>query len=40
LLSWKEKIKTLKNHEEQRDPAGDKKYFFAQSMAPFVITKL
>jgi hypothetical protein len=21
LLGWKEKIKTLKNHEEQRDPA-------------------
>jgi hypothetical protein len=40
LLGWKEKIKTLKNHEEQRDPAGDKKYFVAQSMAPFVITKL
>jgi hypothetical protein len=27
LLGWKEKIKTLKNHEEQRDTAGDKKYF-------------
>jgi hypothetical protein len=40
LPGWKEKIKTLKNHEEQRDPAGDKKYFVAQSMAPFVITKL
>jgi hypothetical protein len=31
---------TLKNHEEQRYPAGDKKYFVAQLMAPFVITKL
>ncbi len=40
LLGWKEKIKALKHHEEQREPVGDKKYFFAQSEAPFVILKL
>ena len=40
LLGWKDKLKTLKKDEQQRQPAGDQKYFFAQSMAPFVISKL
>jgi hypothetical protein len=40
LLGWKGKVKTLKNYEEQRDLARDKKYFVAQPMALFVITKL
>ena len=40
LLGWKDKIKALKKHEEQREPKGDKKYFFAQSDAPFIIAKV
>jgi hypothetical protein len=40
LLGWKEKIKTMKNREEQRDSAGVTKYFVTQPMSPFVITKL
>ncbi len=37
LLGWKEKIKALKNHEDQREPEGD---FFAQLGAPFLLSKL
>jgi hypothetical protein len=40
LLGWKNKIKASNNHEHQREPAGDKKYFFVQSGAPFMISKL
>ena len=40
LLGWKEKIKALKNHENEREPEGDTRFFFAQSGAPFVISKL
>jgi hypothetical protein len=40
LLGWKEKIKALKNHENEREPEGDNRFFFAQSGAPFVISKL
>ena len=40
LLGWKEKIKALKNHEQQREAEGDNKYFFAQSEAVVMISKL
>ncbi len=40
LLGWKEKIKALKNDENEREPEGDTRFFFAQSGAPFVISKL
>jgi hypothetical protein len=40
LLCWKEKIKALKNHENEREPEGDNMIFFAQPGAPFVISKL
>jgi hypothetical protein len=39
LVRWTVKIKALKQHEQQRDPTGDPKYFFAQSGALFVISK-
>ena len=40
LLGWKDKLNVLKQHELLRDPTGDKRFFFSQSDAPFVITKL
>ena len=40
LIGWKEKIKALKNHENEREPEGDNRFFFAQSGAPFVISKV
>jgi hypothetical protein len=40
LVRWKDKIRALKNHEQQRDPAGDNKFFFPQSEALFIISKL
>jgi hypothetical protein len=40
LVGWKDKIKALKKHEEQRDPTGDKRFFYTQSVAPFLISKL
>jgi hypothetical protein len=40
LLGWKDKLNVLKRHEQLRDPTGDKRFFFAQSEAPFIITKL
>jgi hypothetical protein len=40
LLGWKDKLNVLKNHEWLRDPTGDKRFFFSQSEAPFVTTKL
>jgi hypothetical protein len=40
LFGWKEKIKALKNHSQERKPEGDNKFFSAQSGAPFVISKL
>ena len=41
LPGWTDKLKVLKKHEQEtRDPTGDKRYFFAQSEAPFIIAKL
>jgi hypothetical protein len=40
ILGWKDKIKSWKNHEQQRELAEDKNYFFTHSAAPFVISKL
>jgi hypothetical protein len=40
LVRWTDKIKALKKHEQQRAPTGDNKYFFAQSGALFIISKL
>jgi hypothetical protein len=40
FAGWKEKLNALKKHEQLRDPTGDTRFFFAQSEAPFVITKL
>jgi len=39
-LGWTEKLRKLKDNEQKRNPIGDKKYFFAQSDAPIVISKL
>ena len=39
LLGWNEKIKALKKDEEGRVPKGDTKYFVAQSLVPFIISK-
>jgi hypothetical protein len=40
LLVWKEKIKAAKNHEHEREPEGDNKFFFAQPGAPSMMSKL
>jgi hypothetical protein len=40
LVCWKDKIKALKNHEQQTDPSGGNKFFFTQSEALFIISKL
>jgi hypothetical protein len=40
LVRWKKKIKALKNHEQQRDPSGGNEFFFAQSEALFILSKL
>jgi hypothetical protein len=40
LLGWTDKIKPLEKHEEQREPMGGKKYFFAQSRASIIIPRL
>jgi hypothetical protein len=40
LIGWKEKIKALKSHKQEREPEGDNKFFFAQPEAPFVISEL
>jgi hypothetical protein len=39
-VRWTDKIKALKKHEQQRAPTGDNNYFFAQSGALFIISKL
>jgi hypothetical protein len=40
LAGWKKKLNALKKHEQLRDPTGDTRFFFAQSEAPFMMTKL
>jgi hypothetical protein len=35
LVGFKEKMKALKMHEQQRDPTGDKRFFFAMLEASF-----
>ena len=40
LPGWKDKLNALKRHEQLRDPTGDTRFFFAQSAAPFVISRL
>jgi hypothetical protein len=35
LAGWKEKLNAQKKHEQLRDPTGDRRFFFAQSEAPF-----
>ena len=38
LAGFKEKLKALKIHEQQRDPTGDKRFFFAMSEASFAMS--
>jgi hypothetical protein len=40
VLGWTDKIKERKKHEQQRESAGDKKFFFAESRVPFATSKL
>ena len=41
LAGWKDKLDALKRHKQLRDPyVGDTRFFFAQSAAPYIISKL